>query len=719
LAFLAPAFLALALLAQGVRAETVASAPAPTPEQVRSLLTLLADPAVQAWLERQSEAPGTALPPSGPGVSDGMTAMEEMVGDPASYLDSALASARNRLKESLTAAPRLPEELARVWTTLSGELRGGGVLWALTLVLAFIGLSFGVEWLFWRAAARIRAQIGDLDLGSVRDRLRAVLMRFAFGVALVAAFAAGSVGAFLLLGWPMLLREIVVGYLFAFLMLRVALVVGRFLLAPGSPRFRIVPMTTEQARFWFRWTGIILGWFAFGWVTISLLRTLGFELHARRLVADALLLIQLALLLTVLWIRPLVRQGAARERSRAYLRSGLLSGWFVLLWLLLAAGAFALFWTLVVAVTLPAMLHAMRRAVGHILQPEEEGSGKPEAANLHAVCLERGVRALLVIVGVYLLGWAWGIDLDMLTAGDKPAVRLLRGALNAIVILLLADFSWHATKAWIDQRLLAAEPAEPGPHAATEEARRRARLRTLLPILRNVLFVVFIVLAGLMALSALGVQIGPLLAGAGVVGVAVGFGAQTLVKDIISGMFYLLDDAFRVGEYITSGSYKGTVESFSLRSVKLRHHRGPLTTVPFGELGAVQNLSRDWVIDKIQVGVTYDTDLDKVKRIIKQVSKEIMADPELAPNILEPLKSQGVYAMGDFAIQIRMKIMTRPGEQFVVRRSIYSKIKKAFDANGIRFAFPTVTVAGTEPPGVSPAIAQQALELARPPTAAD
>ena len=106
------------------------------------------------------------------------------------------------------------------------------------------------------------------------------------------------------------------------------------------------------------------------------------------------------------------------------------------------------------------------------------------------------------------------------------------------------------------------------------------------------------------------------------VGVAVGFGAQTLVKDIISGMFYLLDDAFRVGEYIQSGSYKGTVEAFSLRSVKLRHHRGPLFTVPFGELGAVQNMSRDWVIDKFSVSVTYDTDLDKAKQVIKKVSKE-------------------------------------------------------------------------------------------------
>ena len=228
--------------------------------------------------------------------------------------------------------------------------------------------------------------------------------------------------------------------------------------------------------------------------------------------------------------------------------------------------------------------------------------------------------------------------------------------------------------------------------------------------------VVLIVMAVLMALSALGIEVGPLIAGAGVVGVAIGFGAQTLVKDIISGMFFLLDDAFRVGEYIISGSYKGTVESFSLRSVKLRHHRGYLYTVPFGELGAVQNMSRDWVIDKLLVSVTYDTDLDKTKRVIKDVSKQIMADPELAPNVIEPLKMQGVEQFGDFAIQIRLKMMTKPGEQFVIRRRAYAMIKKAFAANDIEFAFPTVTVAGGD---ASPAVAQQALELTKPQAAAE
>jgi small-conductance mechanosensitive channel len=217
-----------------------------------------------------------------------------------------------------------------------------------------------------------------------------------------------------------------------------------------------------------------------------------------------------------------------------------------------------------------------------------------------------------------------------------------------------------------------------------------------------------------MSLDAMGIQIGPLLAGAGVVGIAIGFGAQTLVRDIISGIFYLLDDAFRVGEYIQASNYKGTVESFSLRSVKLRHHRGPITTVPFGQLGAVQNQSRDWVIDKMTIGVTYDTDLDKVRKLIKEIGRELAQDEEVAPVILEPLKMQGVEQMGEFAIQIRLKMMTKPGEQFVVRRKAYALIKRAFEANGIKFAVPLVQVAGGSA-AENAAAAEKAMAALRPP----
>jgi small-conductance mechanosensitive channel len=183
-------------------------------------------------------------------------------------------------------------------------------------------------------------------------------------------------------------------------------------------------------------------------------------------------------------------------------------------------------------------------------------------------------------------------------------------------------------------------------------------------------------------------------------------------------MLYLLDDAFRIGEYIQSGNYKGTIEGFSIRSVRLRHQRGPVYTVPFSLLGAVQNMSRDWVIDKLTVGITYDSDIDKARKLIKQIGLELAEDPEFKPVILEPLKMQGVDAFGDYAVQIRMKMMTLPGENFVVRRQALFRIKKAFDANGIKFAFPTVQLAG-EGDAPTAAIAQQALELTRPQAAAE
>jgi len=354
-------------------------------------------------------------------------------------------------------------------------------------------------------------------------------------------------------------------------------------------------------------------------------------------------------------------------------------------------GLWSLFGLAIVALVLPVAFSVMNRSASHLLRPANDDLSPARRASLVTVYVERGLRALLILAAALFLARFWEIDFLQLTGRDTLMTRLVRGALSGIVILLVADLLWQVLKTLIDRRLAAAQGATA---LEGEEAAREARLRTLLPIFRNIALVALAVVAVMMALSALGVEIGPLIAGAGVAGVAVGFGAQTLVRDVISGVFYFFDDAFRVGEYIQSGSYKGTVESFSLRSVKLRHHRGPVYTVPFGQLGAVQNMSRDWVIDKMTVGVTYDSDIDKAKKLIKQIGKDLAADPEIGHHIIEPLKMQGVEQFGDYAIQLRMKMMTKPGEQFVIRRRAFSLLKKAFDENGIRFAFPTVQIAG-------------------------
>ncbi len=143
----------------------------------------------------------------------------------------------------------------------------------------------------------------------------------------------------------------------------------------------------------------------------------------------------------------------------------------------------------------------------------------------------------------------------------------------------------------------------------------------------------------LITLSALGVDTGPLLAGAGVVGLAVGFGSQSLVRDIVSGFFFLIEDAFRLGEYLDIGGAKGTVEAISVRSMKLRHHRGALNTVPFGSVDIVKNYSRDWAIMKFRVRVPFDTDLNMVRKLLKQTGQKMLGIEAIKDDFLQPFKS--------------------------------------------------------------------------------
>ena len=674
------------------------AAPPDTQAKVQELLRLLDDPDVRAWVDaRAVDAPAAASPTT--------TADDSM--NPGSYMDLGLRAIHEHLAATLAAIPTLPAEIARAHDRVMSEFTGGGGGRGLLLILVFLGLGTAVEAIFLWVTKGVQSWIVGSILATSRDRLRAAGIRLCFALCMVLSFALGSVGAFLAFDWPPMLRHIVLNYLVAFLILRVALVVSRFALAPGGERFRLVPMTTVAAWFWHRRIGTSIGWLALGWVTVGLLNTLGVAEPARAVVAYALGLVLLGIGIEAWWRRP-VADAAGTLQHR--LKNWLVTAYFILLWLLWVTSAMPVFWLLVVIVGLPAAIGFLRRAVNHVLRPTGSADQPNQMRSLAEVSLDRGLRALLIIGAVFLLAWAWQIDLVAITMRDTLATRLLRGLLSAVVIVLVAEFLWHALRATIDAQLRGAVHAG---HANDEASRKKARLRTLLPILRNVLFIVIFAIALLMVLSSLGIEIAPLIAGAGVVGVAVGFGAQTLVKDVISGMFYLLDDAFRVGEYISSGSYKGTVESFSLRSVKLRHHRGPLYTVPFGELGAVQNMSRDWVIDKLSIGVTYDTDLEKARKLIKEIGKQLAANPEFAPHIIEPLKMQGVESFGDYKIEIRMKMMTKPGEQFTIRRKALVMIRQAFNENGIEFAQPTVQVAGGNE-SITPAAAKQALDLAAP-----
>jgi small-conductance mechanosensitive channel len=302
--------------------------------------------------------------------------------------------------------------------------------------------------------------------------------------------------------------------------------------------------------------------------------------------------------------------------------------------------------------------------------------------------ISRCLRIFLVLFLFFVMLRLWGIDL--------PFGRLFtRSILSILITVVLGLITWQIIKARIDRKLKEEMPESD--EDMEEGGAGGSRIGTLLILLRKFVISVLFVIVTMIVLSSLGVNIGPLIAGAGVVGLAIGFGAQTLVQDIIAGIFFLIDDSFRVGDFIETSGTKGMVEHISLRSLRLRSPRGPVHTIPFGSMGTVTNNSRDYIITKLDFRVRYDTDVEKVRKIIKRINIAIQGDPEMGPNLLDKVKSQGVRELDDSAMIMRVKFKTIPGEQFVIRREVFRMIQEMFAQHGIEFAHRNVTV--YMPPG--------------------
>jgi small-conductance mechanosensitive channel len=307
----------------------------------------------------------------------------------------------------------------------------------------------------------------------------------------------------------------------------------------------------------------------------------------------------------------------------------------------------------------------------------------------------QAARAVVLLLAVMALGQIWHIDIVELTASSLGEKVAGMGA-QILVTIAIAYILWAATKRWISSTQVdetADEAEESDAHAGSDHGGQGlSRAATVLPLLRGFLFVTIFVVAVMAILASLGVNIGPLIAAASVIGLAIGFGAQTLVADIISGVFFLIDDAFRKGEYIDVGGSTGTVEKISIRSMQLRHHNGPIHTIPYSTVSTLTNFSRDWVIMKFELRVHFEQDVEKVRKLVKKVGKELLEDPEHGPQFLEGLKSQGVNRMDDSAFVIRCKFSAKPGNQWALRRVAYAKIQEAFAAAGIQFAPKRVVV---------------------------
>ena len=300
---------------------------------------------------------------------------------------------------------------------------------------------------------------------------------------------------------------------------------------------------------------------------------------------------------------------------------------------------------------------------------------------------ENAALAVILTFGLGELARIWGVPAG--SDGNAWAAFL-----DIILAAVLGWIAYNAVRIFVDKKMeeeggMPAEDEELGGDGGGAGA---SRMATLLPIMRYVLVTIIFCIAGMVILSRMGVDVAPIFAGAGVVGIAVGFGAQTLIRDIFSGAFFLMDDAFRRGEYVEIEGVKGTVEKISIRSFQLRHHLGALHTIPFGEIKQLTNYSRDWVLMKLPLRVTYDTDTEKVRKLVKKLGQALLDHPQVGHTFMQPLKSQGVYKMEDSAMIIRVKFMTKPGEQFVTRKVVYESIQDLFAREGIHFAHKEVTV---------------------------
>ena len=306
-------------------------------------------------------------------------------------------------------------------------------------------------------------------------------------------------------------------------------------------------------------------------------------------------------------------------------------------------------------------------------------------------------RLILLVTSAMLLGRIWGIDVVEMTRSSLG--ERVSGAVTQIVItIIVANLVWSLVKRWIESQDNVNSGDDPDSNAGGDPGGQGlTRIETVLPLLRGFLLITIITVATMISLSSLGVDIGPLIAAASVLGLAIGFGAQTLVADIISGIFFLVDDAFRKGEYIDVSGNTGTVESISVRSMQLRHHNGPIHTIPYSHISTLTNFSRDWVIMKFELRIPFEEDVEKVRKLIKKIGKKLLDDPEHGSDFLEPLKSQGVNRMDDSAFVVRCKFSTKPGKQWAIRRIAYAEIQAAFSEAGIKFAPKRVVVEAVTP----------------------
>lgn len=487
--------------------------------------------------------------------------------------------------------------------------------------------------------------------------------------------------------------------------------VGRFLLAPGAPERRVLPLPRAERHF------SILTGYAIAMPIAVTSALLVEETGISRLgLAGLAALTGAAITLFKVWwffdgrhdLTALVLRYDERP-SPALRLLAVMTPWFfiataIAIWMvgraapMMAGGGrfieaagltqiiVVLAPVLAVGVTSWIACHQASRAAVNPPSPMARAAG---------AALRAAAGGLIWVGGLYVMARLWASFL--LGVSSAQFSDFMRQAAGLAIMVFLGWVAIVFLRAFFDAYTPRHRPSGPiiDEDAVVEES-MPSRLATVMPVLRGVVLAAVIGLTGLVVLSRLGVDIGPLLAGFGILGLAISFGSQALVRDIVSGFFFMLEDAFRVGEYVDTGRLKGTVEKISLRSMQLRHQSGQIHTVPFGQIQSLTNASRDWATIKFNVRLDHSADIEQARKTIKKVGLALLEDPEFGPHFIAQLKMQGVADITDSAVVIRLKFTSKPAYASMVQREALKRVYRALNEAHVPFASNLVTVRGGE-----------------------
>ena len=506
------------------------------------------------------------------------------------------------------------------------------------------------------------------------------------------------------LGGTQLVRLVLLALVDAYAICRALLCVGRMMLSPDTARLRLVPLSDVGARYAMRWLRRVVAVAVFGIALTGAGLLLGLSQDAHDAALKAVgLVVHIMLIVIVLQKRAAVARrlrappGATGVFTVLRNRFAATWHWFALFYLVAA-------W-LVWAVELPngfsrlldfAVATAVVLLVGRLVlivvlgtldraarqRPDEPGRDPAfgQRVRVYRPALRRGLTVLIYVLTLLALFQAWGFGTLSWLAFSFSGQRLLSAGASVGVTILLGFVAWEAANGAIERHL--ARLAE------EQQAARSARLRTLLPLLRTTLLVALLVVVVLMVLSDLGVNIAPLLAGAGVIGIAIGFGSQKLVQDVITGLFLLLENAVQVGDVVTLAGLGGVVEHLSIRSIRLRAEDGSVHVIPFSAVTTVTNMTRDFGYAVIEASVSYNDEYDEVVTVLRDIVKAMREEPRWASEIRDDLEVMGLEKFADSSVLIKARIRCGPFGRWSVRREFNRRMKMRFDEHGIEIPYP-------------------------------